>query len=419
MSAFAGLPAAAQPAANPFDAMCVNRTNGQMRAVTAGEACKPGEVRISLNQFVGPQGPSGPQGPTGATGPQGPKGDKGDTGAQGPSGPQGPQGPTGPTGPEGAAGTPGAAAAMPMNEDTAIVPITNLAVSMNGGTPFHPVATSRIGIDFSIRTQLVGGVVTAIFTDGFAGAPFTLQLGPDAPIETLRTRWQNSLQGGFQLVDLHLTLQTFAGGTAGADVIEFKLFGCPLSGFSDGTLSPPSVSFARCDIARKFNRLDAGLTEVLYDALSLPRLSSPSFAVDGDAMALSRFSGGETTITIAESAIGDTRDYTNPTTRTVSVSPIVLTALARTPAGVFNKSLLDQLYDWQTALVNGTDVDGRSVAIGILDAGGAVLRTVTYQNAIPSRMNFVNPLLVDPVTGIAPYVFDMRLVSRLPPVISQ
>ena len=67
--------------------------------------------------------------------------------------------------------------------------------------------------------------------------------------------------------------------------------------------------------------------------------------------------------------------------------------------------------------MQGTDVDGREVRIRLLDPKGGVTQTRTYSNAIPTRVNFVNPLLVDPVTALAPYVFDMRIFAPTPPMI--
>ena len=78
---------------------CRNTTNGQLRVVAAGTACKNGEADLDWNA----QGVKGDKGDTGAKGPVGPTGA---TGATGPAGPQGPAGPAGPAGPQGPAGAP-------------------------------------------------------------------------------------------------------------------------------------------------------------------------------------------------------------------------------------------------------------------------------------------------------------------------
>jgi hypothetical protein len=61
---------------------CYNTTNGQLRVVAGGEACKTGEGALPFNQR-GPQGIQGIQGVAGPQGPQGVPGPKGDTGDDG------------------------------------------------------------------------------------------------------------------------------------------------------------------------------------------------------------------------------------------------------------------------------------------------------------------------------------------------
>lgn len=87
---------------------CYAQENGQLRAVTAGEACRPSELALQWSQ----QGPRGDQGPQGVQGPAGPKGDKGEpgvTGAPGPKGDIGERGVAGPAGPQGPSGPSGIA----------------------------------------------------------------------------------------------------------------------------------------------------------------------------------------------------------------------------------------------------------------------------------------------------------------------
>lgn len=69
-------------------------SNGQLRVVDAGGACRRNEKVLDWNQ-AGPQGPAGAQGPAGPQGQAGPAGPQGAPGAQGPSGATGPAGPAG------------------------------------------------------------------------------------------------------------------------------------------------------------------------------------------------------------------------------------------------------------------------------------------------------------------------------------
>jgi hypothetical protein len=61
---------------------CVSTSNGDLRVVLPGTACKTSEAAIDWNQT----GPQGIQGTQGIQGIQGPKGDKGDPGVPGPAG---------------------------------------------------------------------------------------------------------------------------------------------------------------------------------------------------------------------------------------------------------------------------------------------------------------------------------------------
>jgi len=111
---------------------CVDRKNGQVRIVAAGDGCRNSETALRWNA-EGPPGPAGPQGPVGPagqpggpgpagpqgqagaagspgdTGPAGPSGDPGPAGPQGEPGPAGPKGDAGPAGPQGDAGPAGPA----------------------------------------------------------------------------------------------------------------------------------------------------------------------------------------------------------------------------------------------------------------------------------------------------------------------
>ena len=76
---------------------CVDRTNGQVRIVSAGDPCRRHENPLEWNQ----EGPSGPAGAPGDPGPSGPQGEPG------PAGPPGETGSAGSAGPAGAPGAPG------------------------------------------------------------------------------------------------------------------------------------------------------------------------------------------------------------------------------------------------------------------------------------------------------------------------
>ncbi len=81
---------------------CVQRDNGHVRIVSAGEQCRHSETALGWNAEgpAGPAGAAGPAGPAGPKGDSGPAGPAGAAGAQGEMGPAGPQGDTGPAGPD-------------------------------------------------------------------------------------------------------------------------------------------------------------------------------------------------------------------------------------------------------------------------------------------------------------------------------
>ncbi len=105
--------------------LCVNKTDGVIRSISASKACATTELRKSLPVSVGPTGPTGQNGtngadgaqglsgvngntgPPGSVGPQGATGLTGMTGATGPIGQTGQTGPAGATGPQGPKGDPG------------------------------------------------------------------------------------------------------------------------------------------------------------------------------------------------------------------------------------------------------------------------------------------------------------------------
>jgi|GEM_PF-5538914 len=92
-------------------AVCINRANGDMRAVAAGDSCKSQEELVLLPVGRGATGATGATGAPGPTGATGPTGAQGLTGLTGPAGPTGADGAIGATGATGAAGADGAAGA--------------------------------------------------------------------------------------------------------------------------------------------------------------------------------------------------------------------------------------------------------------------------------------------------------------------
>src|SRR5262249_24572920 len=155
IAALAGVaaPSLAQAPA-PFDAICVARSNGRVRAVTKREGCRGNEVRLPFSALIGPTGAKGAAGATRADGVHGAPGAPGGTGAAGPPGAPGANGARGATGATGLAGTngapgatgparePGSAGPVLLDESTAIAAVSNLQVEIETMPSFRPIGVS-------------------------------------------------------------------------------------------------------------------------------------------------------------------------------------------------------------------------------------------------------------------------------------
>jgi hypothetical protein len=398
---------------------------------------------------TGPAGPQGAKGETGATGADGAPGTQGLQGIAGPQGPQGdvgPQGPAGPEGPGGAAasvraatnaecpaggvvvsdgtsaipvcngltgatgavgpqGPAGAAASAPLNEDTAVVAVSNVKVTIDGGAAFSPTGVSRLGFDVPVFTHMTtGGLVT---TPGQPQiAPFKLMLGKSAPIAQLKTVWDNALTGQINEIDVVVKLQVDDGTAAGFDVLQFELFDCVLLGFSDGTLTPEYVVIQPDGL-----RVLAGgaISASAYGTVDLPVQTSPSFQLSGEStLGVYQLYGGEIAL-VPSGAIGIERFATF----TQTLSDLSVTAVARTPGQKsIDLSGFEPLRDWINDLALGTGTPLRTVLVKSLGATGAVLATKQYNNVVPVRVNLLNPVLINANGGFAPYVYDLRLRAQ-------
>ena len=443
LSPFASL-AAGQP--NPGrDAICVTRTNGQVRFVPSSEACRANEDRLPMSALTGPPGPTGATGasgatgatgaqgaqgvtgtqgaigPTGAQGPQGATGAPGPAGSTGPQGPQGVQGlvgPTGPAGPAGAtgvagiagaagaagptgpAGPPGPAGSIAINENTAVVAVTNLLVEIQGMSSFRPIGVSRIGMD------------VPVYTAGFVHlngppeiAPITLLLGADAPFDHLDDWWQDSLD----LVETPktVTIRLQARDTNGVwhDASILTAYQAFLGAYSDGSMTTAAITLFPGTIGAA--AASPALSDALYGTIDLSVQPSPTvkFSTDTHFAGLHQFAGGETIMTLIKETFG--------TSIQPSISDMRFVAQARAP--VVLKSIdLDAYtvyYQWANDVVAGLPT-ARTLLVEQRAANGSVVQTTTYEGCLPTRITFVNPTLIQ--NGIAPWAFDMTVRPFLP-----
>jgi len=136
------------PDANGVIHGCHNLTNGALRVVAAGDACKNSEEALSWNQ-QGVPGPTGNPGPTGAQGPVGAQGLSGADGRDGSDGADGTAGAPGATGPAGPAGADGQAGpAGPAGPAGAVAPPPS--------DPYDTGETSSFSLELNGRSIQVG-----------------------------------------------------------------------------------------------------------------------------------------------------------------------------------------------------------------------------------------------------------------------
>jgi len=402
-----------------FDAICVTRTNGQVRAVTSGEACRANEVRMPFSALVGPTGSTGAQGPQGVPGPQGPQGVPGPQGAQGPAGAtgatgavgatgaagqDGEQGPSGATGATGAAGATGVqgpagpAGSAPLDENSAIGAVSNLLVEIDGMAAFRPTGVSRIAIDLPVITASNG----TMHNGPLAFPSFRLMLGADAPMAALQAWWQLSLNSQLTRKNITIRLQAVDHGQPVADASIFTVYDAILTGFSNGAFSPASITLMPDHIS--IARGNAGNSH--YSLVDLPNIGSPTLQFSGEAAVAGvyQFSGGDTLLTIVESAIGETR--VPGLTVTKSIADLRFTAVAsKPPNNAVNVNVFNGFYDWVSDVVNGLQT-ARTIDVQQRAADGTINQTTSFE-CLPMRITLINPLLI--VDGVAPWAFDMTV----------
>jgi hypothetical protein len=296
--------------------------------------------------------------------------------------------------------------------------VSNLSIEMGTLKPFFPTATSRIGIDVA-ALQTGGHEGPARLVSGPPQVPaFKLMLStntlamPSETLSALRARWQSALQGTQMPVDVVVAVNVDGFVKGGTEAVKLTLRDCWLTGFSDGSITPAYMILRPEGVV---SLEPVPMPASAYAEVDLPVLASPLFEIAGtEPMTVHRFSGGETVITIEENHVGETR--LPGVTQILTVSDLALTAVAR-HGGLksgFDLDLFTPLFSWVEAVIQGENTQ-RTIAIKSLAAvKGQPDSTLTFPDAVPTRFNFVNPLLVDPLTGIAPFVFDMRIRPQQP-----
>ena len=174
-----------------------------------------------------------------------------------------------------------------------------------------------------------------------------------------------------------------------------------ISGFSDGVVTPASITITPGGMVAS----DADLSSSLYAFVDLPRMLSPTLGIDSSEAhaGLSRLSGGERIATIETSQVGG--DRFELTHAVMTQTDLVFTVVASSVGIKVDLNLFDQFFAWITAIRHGDSITEslKTVSIKTVPLKGEPSVDVEYPNALPARINFVNPSLVNPVNHVAPY----------------
>ena len=228
-----------------------------------------------------------------------------------------------------------------------------------------------------------------------------LMLGPDAPLAKFATIWQGMLNGLVTPLDLTVRIQAPPSGSVNAysDLAWFEIADSYITEFSDGTASPAYIVI-QPGVITTLNQAKDSLN-ARY--VGLPLQASPTFQILGESrmMGVYQNSGGESRVIVDNSGA----------VTMVPFGDVSVTAVARVP-GVSHYADLQnfhQLQMWVDTVLGGSGSPYRSVVFTSVPAVGAVAKTVQYADCLPTRINLINPVLVNVNGGVAPYVYDLRL----------
>ena len=306
----------------------------------------------------------------------------------GPAGPQGPQGAQGPQGPQGVG-------AIPVNEeDAAMAAVSNVWIEIDGGVSFRPIAVSRLGFDVPVTRTGAGFLITGTPQH----RPFTVMLGPDAPLQELAALWAEALDERPVRRDVEVTLQA---GSPLRDAVTFTLASAFVSGFSDGTSSSAFVTFQ----PENFTILRRSVSPADYAAIDLPTVPGRGYQLPGQSvvLALHRVGGGEEQVSVERHAGGFYQPIRTGATN-LSVTVVGRNALG---TGMLNLLQFGATETWIEHASLGHPVE-EDVQIHTL-ASGAIQSTRIHPGCVLTRVSFINPLLVNANLGLAPFVYDMTL----------
>ena len=306
----------------------------------------------------------------------------------------------------GPAGPAGSAAAV-LNENTAVVPVSNLRLKIDALTPFRPVGISRVAMDIEVVRDFTSGG-PGMVVQNVTFPAIKVMLGSDAPLTQLQSMWSDVLQGDYVEVNAVLDLQAQSGKGGFDNVWTITMQNAVLIGFSNGTVSPAYMVIqpTMAQLAKTSPVPHVTVLQPLITSLDLQ--PSPVFAFAGSpaVLGVNRISGGETYLELAGTSTGTGHGAAG----VLRKSDLAVTLSAATTniklGTTIDANAYNDIYLWiQNLSVPGSAVS-RDIELRQTTSGPSSTPTV-HQHVIPTRINFINPLLVDPTSKWAPYVFDM------------
>ncbi len=230
-------------------------------------------------------------------------------------------------------------------------------------------------------------------------------LGPDAPFAELAQIWEDMLNGFPTTLNVKVRLQASSGirQPFTTDMTWFDIHDSSIMGFSDGTTTAAYVVIQPGFIT--FDNAKDHLVNTRMGRWTCRCRSRQRSSCWGKQSCWGCIRRAAGTVASHRTVIQPgPRWFRLPTCRSLPSR-----AGTKREASSANLAAFGQLRDWINAILQGSIPPQRSVVFKKVTNLGAVLATVQYTDCIPTRINFVNPVLVEANGGVAPYVFDLRL----------
>jgi hypothetical protein len=226
--------------------------------------------------------------------------------------------------------------------------------------------------------------------------PFTLMLGPDAPLADLENLWSSAVDGAVAPFVLTVRLQAGPSAVGPVDMVSFEMIASNVLGFSNGHATPAHIVIRPDRITLTPGK---DTSAIYYPQVMLPVIPSPIFQLlDATrSLRLYQVSGGDPSASIANGIL----TFVRPDLSVTVVAPFL--------KNQYDVGSFKEILDWVGDVVSESGPPQRTVLLRPQSLQGTVLPAVEYPDCIPTRINLINPVLVNANAGVAPYVFDLRL----------